>query len=198
MAGRPRSFDRDAALELAMEAFWRYGYDGTSIAILTQKIGIKPPSLYAAFGDKRRLFDEAALLYVQHFRATLDHSLDAPTARESVARLLTTFAVKQADPDMPPGCLVFREPLLAGERARTRGVIAARIARGRAAGDVPEQADPAELASFITVVLTGMTAQARDGASLDQLLSAAVIAMDAWPSTTSGVGRGLDAELGPR
>jgi AcrR family transcriptional regulator len=186
MAGRPRSFNRDAALELAMEAFWRDGYDKTSIATLTQKIGIKPPSLYAAFGDKRQLFEKAALLYVQHFRTALDQSLDAPTARESMARLLRTFAINQTNPDMPPGCLVFREPLLSSERERTRDVIAQRIARGRTEGDVPTQTDPQELASFITVVLTGMTAQARDGATLDQLLPAAVIAMDAWPSTPSG------------
>jgi AcrR family transcriptional regulator len=186
VAGRPRSFNRDAALELAMEEFWRDGYDKTSIATLTQKIGIKPPSLYAAFGDKRQLFEKAALLYVQHFRAALDQSLDAPTARESMARLLRTFAINQTNPDMPPGCLVFREPLLSSERERTRDVIAQRIARGRTEGDVPAQTDPQELASFITVVLTGMTAQARDGATLDQLLPAAVIAMDAWPSTPSG------------
>ena len=185
MAGRPRSFDRDLALALAMEAFWREGYEATSIATLTRKLGIKPPSLYAAFGDKRRLFDEAVLLYVQHFRAALDQSLAAPTAREGVARLLRTFAVNQTDPDMPPGCMVFREPLLARERARTREVIAERIARGRTAGDVPEDADPGELASFITVILTGMAAQAHDGATRDQLLSAAVIAMNAWPSPRS-------------
>ena len=173
------------ALALAMEAFWREGYEATSIATLTRKLGIKPPSLYAAYGDKRRLFDEAVLLYVEHFRAALDQSLAAPTAREGVARLLRTFAVNQTDPDMPPGCMVFREPLLARERARTRDVIAERIARGRAAGDVPEHADPRELASFITVVLTGMAAQAHDGATRDQLLSAAVIAMNAWPTPPS-------------
>src|SRR5688500_13596233 len=57
--GRPRSFDRDTALGQAMEVFWAKGYEGTSISDLTEAMGINPPSLYAAFGDKERLFLEA-------------------------------------------------------------------------------------------------------------------------------------------
>ena len=69
MAGRPRSFDRDAALRAAVELFWREGYDRTSVSMLTAAMGVTPPSLYAAFGDKHRLFEEAAEAY---FRATRD------------------------------------------------------------------------------------------------------------------------------
>ena len=55
MAGRPRSFDREEALRAALEQFWRVGYEETSIAMLTSAMGVTPPSLYAAFGDKRRV-----------------------------------------------------------------------------------------------------------------------------------------------
>ena len=54
--GRPRSFDRDAALEIAMRLFWQHGYEATSLAQLTAAIGISAPSLYAAFGDKEAIF----------------------------------------------------------------------------------------------------------------------------------------------
>ena len=87
--GRPRSFDRDAALERAMEVFWRQGYEATSINDLTAAMGINPPSLYAAFGDKERLFLEAVERYRCGHAAAGDAVLERETtARGAVARLL--------------------------------------------------------------------------------------------------------------
>lgn len=54
--GRPRAFDVEAALDRAVEVFWKRGYVGASLSELTAAMGIAPPSLYAAFGDKRGLF----------------------------------------------------------------------------------------------------------------------------------------------
>ncbi|WP_372747152.1 TetR/AcrR family transcriptional regulator, partial [Litorivivens sp.] len=62
--GRPRAFDREAALEKAMQAFWARGYDGTSMAQLVEAMGINSPSIYAAFGSKEGLFFEAVELYI--------------------------------------------------------------------------------------------------------------------------------------
>ena len=61
--GRPRGFDRDAALRRAMELFWRRGFEGVSMADLTAAMGIAAPSLYAAFVSKEALFREAIALY---------------------------------------------------------------------------------------------------------------------------------------
>src|SRR5256885_11333451 len=63
--GRPREFDREAALEQAIDVFWRHGYEATSVSDLTAAMGINPPSLYAAFGDKEKLFLEAVERYQQ-------------------------------------------------------------------------------------------------------------------------------------
>ncbi|TMH32531.1 MAG: TetR/AcrR family transcriptional regulator [Betaproteobacteria bacterium] len=95
LRGRPRGFDREAALERAMEVFWRQGYEGTSITDLTRAMRINPPSLYAAFGDKERLYLEALERYQQGRRDELGPLLDqAPTARQAIERLLHEAAMR--------------------------------------------------------------------------------------------------------
>src|SRR5688572_9182007 len=106
MAGRPRSFDRDAALAAAVEQFWRTGYDETSIAMLTSAMGVTPPSLYAAFGDKRRLFEEASAVYFERTCEAVDRAAALPTAREAIAKMLDDTARAHTDPTTPAGCLM--------------------------------------------------------------------------------------------
>ncbi|HEV7753516.1 MAG TPA: TetR/AcrR family transcriptional regulator, partial [Baekduia sp.] len=67
--GRPRSFDRDAALQSALLVFWEHGYDATPVTLLTEAMGIGAPSLYAAFGDKRTLFEAALDRYLHTYGA---------------------------------------------------------------------------------------------------------------------------------
>jgi AcrR family transcriptional regulator len=61
--GRPRSFDVDAALDRAVEIFWKNGYEGADLTALTKAMGINRPSLYVAYGDKRALFFKAVERY---------------------------------------------------------------------------------------------------------------------------------------
>src|SRR6478752_1550942 len=106
MAGRPRSFDRDAALAAAVELFWRSGYEATTVAMLTSAMGVTPPSLYAAFGDKHRLFEEASTLYFQRTCEGLDRAVELPTARAAIARMLDDTARAHTHAATPPGCLM--------------------------------------------------------------------------------------------
>ena len=80
---RQKAFDRQVALEKAMETFWQYGYEGTSIQILLQAMGINRGSLYDTFKDKRSLFLEA----ITHYEATVIEGaiqqLEAPDAGKS-------------------------------------------------------------------------------------------------------------------
>ena len=80
--GRPRAFDADAALDEAMEVFWRHGYEGTTIAQLTDAMGINPPSLYAAFGNKEGLLKAALDRYTAKRAEWMEGILSAPTARD--------------------------------------------------------------------------------------------------------------------
>lgn len=105
--GRPRSFDRATALEKAILAFWEHGYEATSVSDLTRVMDIGAPSLYAAFGDKRSLFEEVVKEYGVRYGSFGDRALaEEPTARAAFARMLREAAVAYTDPGHPHGCLV--------------------------------------------------------------------------------------------
>src|SRR5258707_346174 len=86
--GRPRAFDADKALNRALNIFWRKGYEGTSLRDPTGAMGITPPSLYAAFGNKESLFRKAMDRYAKGPSAYVLKALDEPTARAVADRLL--------------------------------------------------------------------------------------------------------------
>src|SRR5947208_14827785 len=93
--GRPRGFDTDEVLDLITRAFWSHGYEATSVADLTKITGVNPPSLYAAFGDKRDIFFAAVRHYMQRYPAlSLDMLDQEPTARDGVERMLRAAVVK--------------------------------------------------------------------------------------------------------
>jgi AcrR family transcriptional regulator len=105
--GRPRGFDRDEALESAMRLFWSRGYEATSISDLTHAMRITSPSLYSAFGDKKRLFLEAVQRYEQAAGCFARKALtEEPTAELAIRRLLLDALKSFTDPKNPKGCLI--------------------------------------------------------------------------------------------
>jgi len=182
MAGRPRSFDRDAALAAAIELFWREGYEETTVAMLTKAMGVTPPSLYAAFGDKERLFTEASSVYFRRTCDAFDSAAARPTAREAIAAMLEDTARAHTGALTPPGCLMLTEPRLAEQRHEIRRRLVERIRRGVTEGDLPATVDAEELASFLLAIMRGMSGRARDGGSTHELLTIASMAVGAIPS----------------
>jgi AcrR family transcriptional regulator len=179
---RPREFDRAQALDAAMRTFWECGgYEQTSIGRLTAAMGISSPSLYAAFGSKRGLFDEAVELYARRPGTPLTVALDEGTAYDFATRLLDAAIVDCTKRGQPRGCLVNTDPLLVDRRDAGRAVIAERLARAVAEGDLPASADPATLAEYLIIVINGLSTRARDGAGRDDLRSVAATVMAGWP-----------------
>jgi AcrR family transcriptional regulator len=194
MLGRPRSFDRDVALKRAMMVFWKHGYDATSIAMLTDAMGIGAPSLYAAFGDKRSLFDEALDYYCKTYGAFTVQAMQEETdARAAIERLLREAAAMFTGTDHPPGCLIVTaatncSPQSASVQKRLRSLrslsirgFEEKIGSAKSRGRLPADVDVHALALFYSSMIQGMSAQARDGASREELETIVDAAMRAWP-----------------
>ncbi|GAA4204904.1 TetR/AcrR family transcriptional regulator [Streptosporangium oxazolinicum] len=205
---RQRAFNRDVVLEIALREFWRHGYEATSVASLTAAMGIRPPSLYAAFGDKRRLFEEVVERYQRsHGAFSAVAMTEEPTAREAIARLLREAAAEYTDPGHPPGCLVISAAVNCGPesadvqeamrelREAGKAGIAARIAADAVAGLLPEDTDAGALATFYAATVQGMSTQARDGATRRDLERIAEFAMLAWPGERAGALEGMPENL---
>jgi AcrR family transcriptional regulator len=191
--GRPRAFDRDQALDRALEVFWRKGYEGASLCDLTEAMGINPPSLYAAFGNKEELFGKALDRYTEKHAGVLHEALDRPKARDGIAALLTSTADSLTDKSSPPGCLLVQgiagagdhaqciRDQLSAKRAANEKTIRERLKRAKAEGELPEDTDPAALARYVATVTQGMAVQAAGGATRTELRRIALTAMAAWP-----------------
>jgi AcrR family transcriptional regulator len=192
--GRPRAFDMDQALDQALHVFWEKGYDGASVADLTEAMGINPPSLYAAFGNKEALFKKALDRYEAKRDQIMGEAFAAPTAREAMTRLLEGTAERLSDKCNPRGCLMVQGALSGGEeceavkrdlssrRAGGEALIRKRLKRAKREGDLPSNVDAAALARFVATVMHGMAVQAAGGAAPKELRAIVNTALRAWPA----------------
>jgi len=189
--GRPREFDAETALDQAMEVFWRHGYEGATIAQLTEAMGINPPSLYACFGNKEGLLKAALDRYTKLRGVWMNEVVAAPTARDVAERMLMGIAEKQTDPANPPGCLLVQGGIacgsgsenvpfeLAARRAENEDQLRDRFVRAKAEGDLKPTSDPAALARYVSAVSVGMGVMASSGSDREALRQVADVAVQA-------------------
>lgn len=191
--GRPREFDIDKALDAALLLFWRQGYEGTSLAALTEAMGINVPSLYAAFGNKEALFKRVVDRYIQKPASYLPNALKETTARRAAERLLKGAIEMVMHPDHPDGCLLVHGALASGpeadsirkelslRRAGAESAVRRRLEQAIAEGDLARDTDAAKLARYLITIVWGMSVQAAGGATRAQLKEIAEQAMERWP-----------------
>lgn len=204
--GRPRTFDREAVLVEATRLFWERGYEATSIGELTEAMGIRPGSLYAAFGDKRSLFKEVVQTYGRSpVGAFMGVALEEePTGYAAFARILRDAAAIYPDPSHPAGCLTISAAtnvtvqdaevgaFLRDLRNANLGFFENRLRTAQQEGELPSDANPRALAGYFAAVIQGMSQRAQDGADAAELAEVAELALAAWPTNGAECGRRCD------
>jgi len=184
MAGRPREFDRDAALVIARDLFWERGYEGVSMSDLTEKLGLASARIYAAFGSKEDLFREAIKHYENGEGSFVDRAFaDESTVTSAMERMFHDAIKLYTRRANPRGCMVVlsatnyaeeNHPLsewLAGHRRlRTAGIVK-KIRQGIDTGELSTELDADLLGDLYATVLHGIAIQAKDGISGKRLLA---------------------------
>lgn len=179
--GRPREFDIDEAVATALPIFMAKGYEGATFGELIAAMNIKPPSFYAAFGNKEGLFHKAMELYAKRSESLRARAMAQPTAYAALEALLRLSAEAYTDPNSSPGCLFVQGALVCSDKAipvreylrRARFTLASvlqeRLERAHREGDESVAGDPLKIARFISSLVSGMAVQAVGGASREEL-----------------------------
>jgi AcrR family transcriptional regulator len=175
-AGRPRKFDEASALDSAIEVFRRHGYEGASLDLLTDAMGINRPSLYGAFGDKAELFDKAVSRYVEGPGSMPLAALDEAGDLESgIAGFFAAVTRNNCTRGRPRGCLiacVLGEAAGAEERWRMRAAELARMTERLLSESVARFVAPSSaphLARTMATLMYGLAAAAKAGLSQAEL-----------------------------
>jgi AcrR family transcriptional regulator len=187
--GRPISFDKDAALEAAMLLFWERGYEGTSMADLTDAMGLNPSSIYAAFGDKNALFQLAVRRYMEMRAQYAVKALEEPTLEKVVRALFHTTVAFLTTPGHPPTCMTLTgavgcsldaapaRDLMTEIRRQNQVAIRERLLRARKNGELPKGINVDDYTRYLSTIIAGLSIQAANGSTRTELKRTARMAL---------------------
>jgi AcrR family transcriptional regulator len=187
--GRPIGFDKEAALDAAMKAFWERGYEGTSIADLTEVMGLNPPSIYAAFGDKKTLFQLAAKRYAEGPAQYQAKALRKPTLGGVIRALFRNTVEFLTDPEHPSGCMTLTgamacsveadsaKEFMAEIRRQNEAALRVRLQQARESGELATEVNIDDYARYLSTLLGGLAIQSANGVSRAEMKRIADIAV---------------------
>ncbi|WOZ75739.1 TetR/AcrR family transcriptional regulator [Kosakonia sacchari] len=194
--GRPKVFDREAALDKAMTLFWQHGYEATSLSDLVEATGAKAPTLYAEFTNKEGLFRAVLDRYITRFARQHEAQLlcEEKSVESALRDYFTAVAKCFTSTDTPAGCFMINtSATLAASSQAIANTIKSRHAQQEETlrqfltarqlrGEIPQAVDTLALAQFLGCILQGMSISAREGASCEKLLQIIQTTLRLWPN----------------
>jgi AcrR family transcriptional regulator len=187
--GRPISFDKEAALEAAMLLFWERGFEGTSMADLTQAMRLNPSSIYAAFGDKHALFQLAVKRYMEMRAQYAGKALEEPTLEKVVRALFDSTVAFLTAPGHPATCMTLSgavgcsldaapaRDIMTEIRKQNEAVMRERFIKARKSGELPKDVDVDDYTRYLSTILAGLSIQAANGSTKAELKRTAQMAL---------------------
>lgn len=187
--GRPIGFDKDAVLEAAMLLFWERGYEGSSMADLTQAMGLNPSSIYAAFGDKHALFQLVVKRYMEMRAQYAGKALEEPTLEKVVRALFENTVAFLTTPGHPPTCMTLAgavgcsqeatpaRDLMTEIRKQNQVALRERLLKARKSGELPKDIDLDDFARYLSTIIAGLSIQAANGSTKAELKRTAKMAL---------------------
>ena len=178
--GRPRTFETEAALDRAVQAFWRHGFEACSLNVLLEEMELSRSSFYQAFGGKTRLFCAALDRYCTTYSHDLVAHLDASESAWAFLRD-SLMAIAEGQPDQPPGCMLMNSAAELGAASdpiranidsglnRFQTVFTQAIARAQAEGAIPADSDQTQLADFLIACICGLRTLSKAGVDTNRL-----------------------------
>jgi TetR/AcrR family transcriptional repressor of nem operon len=192
-AGRPLSYEPDAALDAAMNAFWARGYDGTSMHDLLAAMGLSKSSFYQAFSGKHEVFEKSIALYCDRLAASLREKLrTADSGWDFIERVLSSAADEARTSENPRGCMIVnvatefsaRDPavrrIIANGAQRVIRIFVAAVRQAQTEGSIPRHRDPKILGRYLMSNLTGLRTMVKAGSNhraIDEIIRVIMLAL---------------------
>lgn len=193
--GRPRKFDKNEALKIALDLFRKKGFDNTSLEDLTNALHVNKPSLYAAFGNKEQLFLEALEAYSSGSTSYMFEIFTENSTKEMVRKLLTESIEILFYTEKPNGCLFvmsttsqslgkvgIQQKLISSLQHHQQKLVE-RFEQARQSGELRNDINAERLALYIATIHKGLSLQAINGTSKQELLNLVDQVIEFWPAT---------------
>ncbi|TDX18573.1 TetR family transcriptional regulator [Buttiauxella sp. BIGb0552] len=182
--GRPKVFDREAALDKAMALFWKHGYEATSMAHLVEATGAKAPTLYAEFTNKEGMFKAVLDRYIARVTQQREACLycEDRTLEQTLEDYLSLLAEMFTDKETPSGCfMICTSAVLAVSSEDISAMIKMRQSMQEATlvhfleqrqqkGEIPATTSVRNLAKYLCCIIQGMSISAIENASYEELM----------------------------